>query len=238
MAVRRAIRLADARGREATVLLLTSPIREVRFFTDLAGQRLQVARRIKGSPKTHPSRLVERYPDPDALARALIQGDPEVDLEHAGRETGPCDRVFLNAEGAPLFNPAYQEIRTDAHGVQVARRPWQPRSANLVPAAAPVWSHRYVSRAEAIRKMIFARVYQVAPTNTLEFDFLFGIAQHLQERGTMVQVGSGTNGRGPLVFRRGGRAYRAYLDGRTRGEAMRLLLYLKGFHLRMQRVEP
>jgi hypothetical protein len=41
---------------------------------------------------------------PEALARALVDGDPELDLEVAGRETGPCDRVYLGHDAKPLYS--------------------------------------------------------------------------------------------------------------------------------------
>jgi len=62
--------------------------------------------------------------------------------------------------------------------------------------------------------------------DALQFDFLYTLAQYLQQRQAMVQVGSGRQGRGPLICERNGRPYRGFLDGRVQGEAMRLVLYL------------
>ena len=67
--------------------------------------------------------------------------------------------------------------------------------------------------------------------NALEFDFLYGVAAYLDERKAMVQVGSGRRGVGPLILEHNGPKYRAFLDGRVQGEAMRLVLYLASFEL-------
>lgn len=49
----------------------------------------------------------------------------------------------------------------------------------------------------------------------------------------MAQVGSGRRGNGPLILERNGPKYRAFLDGRIQGDAMRLVLYLAAFELAM-----
>ena len=68
-------------------------------------------------------------------------------------------------------------------------------------------------------------------TNALEFDFLYGIAAHLDERQAVAQIGSGRRGVGPLILERNGPKYRGFLDGRVQGDAMRLVIYLAAFEL-------
>ena len=68
-------------------------------------------------------------------------------------------------------------------------------------------------------------------SNALEYDFLYGIAAHLDERQLMVRVGSGRRGVGPLIIERNGLKYRGFLDGRIQGDSMRLVLYLAAFEL-------
>jgi hypothetical protein len=82
-----------------------------------------------------------------------------------------------------------------------------------------------------MRQYALTRAYQVMHTNALEFDFLYGIAAHLDEDAAMAQVGSGRRGVGPLIFERNGSKYRGFLDGRVQGDAMRLVLYLAAFEL-------
>ena len=95
----RQLRLVDHRGRDATVLLLPVRMTETRQNQTLDGHPVRHLRRIKATADTHPDALYARYPDPDDLARALIDGDPEIDRQAVGRATGPCDRVYLDGDG-------------------------------------------------------------------------------------------------------------------------------------------
>ena len=123
------------------------------------------------------------------------------------------------------------EVWFSPDGLERERRPIVTRPANLVTAAPPVWSGVLLPRDEVVRRYALTRAYQVAHTNALEFDFLHGLAAHLDERKAMAQVGSGRRGRGPLILERNGPTYRGFLDGRVQGDAMRLILYLAAFEL-------
>jgi len=222
----RQIRLADHRGRDATCLLLSVRLAEQRCRQDLAGQPVNYLRRVRATAATHPEALLAQYPDPDDLAQALVAGDPEWDTRAVGRPTGPCARGYVDGDGQPCYAPQWTAIRYDDQGQEQARRPVGLRPANLVPAAPPVWSGVLMPRQEIIHRVAFVRAYQVVHQDALQFDFLYTLAQYLQQRQAMVQVGSGRQGRGPLICERNGRPYRGFLDGRVQGEAMRLVLYL------------
>jgi len=234
----RQIRLADHRGRDATCLLRSVSLAEPRCRQDLAGQPVNYLRRVRATAATHPEALLAQYPDPDDLAQALVAGDPEWDPRALGRPTGPCTRGYVDGDGQPCYAPQWTEIRYDGQGTERARRPLPRRAANLVPAAPPVWSGVVLPRQEIIRHVAFVRAYQVVHGDALRFDFLYTLAQYLQQRQAMVQVGSGRQGRGPLVCERHGRPYRGFLDGRVQGEAMRLVLYLAAGELTMPEGTP
>jgi hypothetical protein len=175
--------------------------------------------------------LQAQYPDPDDLARSLIDGDPELDLQITGRATGPCDRVHIDGGGQVLYAPSVVEVRLGHDGLEEDRRPHSVRPSNLVTQTPPVWSGVLVPRYDVVRKYALTRAYQVMHSNALEYDFLYGIARHLHEQRSIVQVGSGRRGIGPLVLERNGPSYRGFLDGRVLDDAMRLVLYLASFEL-------
>ena len=123
------------------------------------------------------------------------------------------------------------EVGCGPDGMECERRPLSVRPSNLVTPTSPVWSGLLLPRAEVIRQYALTRAYQVMHTNALEFDFLYGVAAHLEERKAMSQVGSGRRGNGPLILERNGPKYRGFLDGRVQADAMRLVLYLAAFEL-------
>jgi hypothetical protein len=63
-------------------------------------------------------------------------------------------------------------------------------------------------------------------------DFLHGLAAHLEQRDSLVLVGSGPRGIGPLIPERNALPMKGFLAGKTRGNAYRLVLYLAAFELR------
>ncbi|MHB1191251.1 MAG: hypothetical protein ACYC08_10480 [Armatimonadota bacterium] len=112
------------------------------------------------------------------------------------------------------------------------------RPANTLTHTPPVWSGVLIPVSEAVRRYTFTRAYGVAHTNALECDFLFAIAEYLHERESMLLVGTGRKGWGPLVLERNGPRYRGFLQGRVTGDAMRLVLYLSQFELRAPEEMP
>jgi hypothetical protein len=231
--VTRKIRLADQRGRDATVLLVPVSHRSEKKHQNMEGNPVESIRRIKCTADMHADALLAQYSDPDDLARALIAEDPDLDIELAGRATGSCDRVYMTGKGEIGYTPSVMEIRYGPDGTEIERRPKRICPANTVTATPPVWSGMLIPVVDAIRRHAFGRAYQVMHQNALEFDFLMGIAAYLHERESMALVGTGRNGKGPLVLERNGPRYRGFLNGRVMGDAMRLVLYLSQSELRL-----
>ncbi len=234
----RKIRLADHRGREATVLLVPRRKPPSANFTDPSGSPVHFARLIKSTVETDHDALLFRYGDPESLARALIDGDPEIDLEAAGREAGPCDRVHVGADGQPLYSARMVEVVVDREGKEITRHKPLETPANLVPDTPPRWSGKLIAKSEAARRYAFTRAYQVRHTNSLEYDFLFGLAWYLEERNTLALVGSGPKGTGPLILERNGTPMKGFLEGRTRGERYLLTLHLASYELKQPEATP
>jgi len=230
----RRIWLADYRGRNAVVVLVARRRPASLGHRDAGGSPVRFCRCIK-STSTFDS-LLRRHGELQALARALVDGDPELDLEAAGRQTGACDRIYLGHDGKPLYSARLLEVICDHNGNEIQRRTPELVPANLVPDCPPVWSGKLLSCREAIGRFAFTRAYQVRHGNALEYDFLHGLATHLEQRDSLVLVGSGPRGSGPLIPERNALPMKGFLAGKTQGEAYRLILYLAAFELRKPEV--
>ena len=227
----RRIRLSDHRGRDATVLLVPVGENTKRLHQDLEGKPVTNTRRIRATQRNSTEGLLARYPDPDELSRALIDENPDIDIEMTGRATGQCDSVHIDGDGKVLYAPSILEVRYGADRIEQERRPLTVRPSNLL--SPPAWSGTLLPHSDVLRTYALTRAYQVIHSNALEFDFLFGMAACLDERKGMAQVGSGRRGNGPLILERIGPKYRGFLDGKVQGDAMRLVLYLAAFELAM-----
>ena len=232
----RKIRLADHRGREATVLLVPRSRPPNPSYTESSNAPVYFTRLLKATESTCYAALLSRYGDPESLARAFIDGDPEIDMQAAGREIGPCDRVHVSPDGKPLYSASMVEVVHDREGNEIARREPENIPANLVPDMPPRWSGKQIPRSEAARRYAFMRVYQVRHSNSLEFDFLFGLAKHLEERDALALVGSGPKGTGPLILEHNGTPMKGFLEGRTKDDTFLLVLHLASFDLKTPEV--
>ena len=234
----RRIRLADHRGREATVVLVPCRKPPAITYADSYDAPVRFTRRIKSTDATSYNALQSRFSDPDSMARALIDGDPEIDIQAAGREAGPCDRVHVGSDGKPLYSARMVEIVHDREGNEITRREPVNTPANLVPDTPPCWSGKLIPRSDAVRLYAFTRAYQVRHTNSLEFDFIFGLARHLEERDSLALVGSGPKGTGPLILKRNGTPMKGFLEGRTKGDAYLLVIHLASLDLKTPEARP
>jgi hypothetical protein len=228
----RKIWLCDHRGRSAVVVLVSRRRVAPLGHRDAAGAPVRFSRCIKSTADTNFDALSRRHGEPETLARALVAGDPELDIEATGRATGACDRVYVGHDGNPLYSARMLEVICGRDGEEIQRRPPEMIPANLVPDSAPVWSGKLLSGRQAIGRFAFTRAYQVRHGNALEYDFLFGLAAHLEQRESLVLVGSGPRGIGPLIPERNALPMKGFLAGKTQDKAYRLVLYLAAFELR------
>jgi len=202
------------------------------IFVGPDGGRVTSTTFIKSTLETSYESLRNRHGDDAAIAEALIAGDPEIDVETAGRRAGRTDRVLLDPDSNVLYAAVPQEVICDPDGTETKRREPVNAEANINPDMPPVWSGRMMPRAEAARGFVFTRNYQVRHVDGLTFDFLFDLAGHLERADAMAVVGSGPKGTGPLLLERNGVPYRGFLEGRTCGDKYLLILHLSNMELK------
>jgi hypothetical protein len=128
----RKIRLADHRGRDAVVALEACRVAVDIRYRSATGAVVRHVRLVKSSVTTNHEALLERFGDQQGLAKALIAGDPEIDLEAAGKRTGPCKRVFVDGKGEPLYTAKIVEVVYGPDGVERERREPKSCSSNLL----------------------------------------------------------------------------------------------------------
>ena len=228
----RRIWLADHRGRNAVVALVSRQRNGETQYADAHGSLVRFSRVLKCTEATAWERLRAQHGDPELFARALVSGDPEMDIETVGREVGPCDRVYIDGQGKPLYSARPVEALYDNDGRETARRDPVEVPANLVPDAPPVWSGKLLPQDEAVRRYAFTRAWQVRHTNALEYDFLHGLAAYLEQQKCLALVGSGPRGSGPLITERNATPMKGFLEGRTQDDRYLLVLHLAAFELR------
>ena len=175
--------------------------------------------------------LLEHYAD--SLAEALIAEDPEIDLEKVGLKLEGLKKVFLTEEGKVAYGVTLTEHVFNPDGTEKETRPESTTTGNIALEGMPVrWTGKMMPKADALRRFVFKKSYQLRHVNGLTFDFLQAMAKKLSDAGAMMLVGAGAKGVAPLVLSTGGTPYRAFLEGRVQGDSYALILRLTNLELK------
>jgi hypothetical protein len=175
---------------------------------------------------------------PTATSVQLIEADPELDLQVAGRLMRDATAVYLDASAdQPVIATEFREVEVvyTPEGQEKERRPRVFRTAN-VDTTAPLKIVRRMPTRDCLSRFVFRAIQQLVHTDGLTFDFLHGLAKSLQDSQSMALVGAGPKGAGPLVLRDGGSPFRGFLYGEAEGNGeharYRLLLLLSDQELK------
>jgi hypothetical protein len=226
------IHLANSKGRNAQVTTETvaSPL-AVRWL-DADGGPVRPVRILRGTLDRDVDALARRAGGVEHVAAALVDGDPEVDLESYGMILGPTARVYLDPDGKMVTQVEEWDVVHNPDGSEKERRPRRPPTANVATEVPLRWSGRLFKKADVYNRFVFATKMQITHTNGLTYDFLYAMAKELEDKESLLLVGGGARSNEPLVFQRGGVPFRGFLEGRTDGEKYSLVLHLSNLELR------
>jgi len=177
--------------------------------------------------------LASRYADTTALGRAIVDGDPEIDMEVIGRRVTGTRRLYLDPDFKIAYRVNMVQIVRDPSGAEIQRRDLTKAMPNVTGDAVVSWTGRRFDKHETIRKFVFARAMQIKHVNGLTFDFLYAMAKDLADTNTLMFVGGGPKGNEPLVFSQGGEPYRGFLEGRIDGDRYCLILHLTNLEVKV-----
>jgi hypothetical protein len=195
------------------------------------GAPITFRRYLSAAPGTLDEDLTQKLGD--NYSQALIDGDPEIDIEIVGQTIEGTQGVLLSHDGQPLFSaPKMVEITFAPDGSETERR--DPVDiASTVNDTIPVrWTGKKMPRNEVIRKFLFKRSMQLRHIDGVTYDFLFAMAQELASENAMVLLGAGENGKDPLILQVNGSPYRGFLEGRVSDSGYILLLHLSNMELK------
>jgi len=228
------VNLTNSNSRDAVVKAETIGVEEEVRYVDGEGQSAQTRKILKATVAQDYDTLVAKHDDdPEALGKALIEVDPEVDMETCGQFLWGVSKVYVNSSDGIVYRIEQQEIVRGPDGSVKETRARNRAEANVDVEIPLTWTGRKIVKADAVRRFVFASKLQIVHINGLTYDFLYGMAKELAEADSLMMVGGGSKGRDPLVFRRGSVPYRGFLEGRVDGEKYILLLHLSNLELKV-----
>ncbi len=229
----RRLHLTNAAGRDAVVSLAVVP-HEHSPRLGLRNRPVVFRRYVTATDATTAEALAQKLGD--RYADALLEGDPEVDLEIVGRTVASTVAIHLSSRGEVLHrSPTVVESVVGPDGVERERRAPVDTPANVHDEQPLRWTGRMVPRRELARRFAFRRTLQLFHVDGLTYDFLHAMAKQLDEADSAVLIGAGPRGSDPLVFESNGRPYRGFLTGRldpADPSRYRLLLHLSDMELK------
>ena len=224
------IHISNATNRDATVVATSTTAKE-KTIPSKAGKPVTFQRYVAaGEGKLHES-LSREFGD--SYSQQLIAGDPEIDIEMVGRTIDGTNTVLLDKDGQPLFcAPEVLEIIYGPDGKEVERRTPVEIAPNVNEEIPVKWTGKLIPRADLVRKFAIKRSMQLRHVDGVTYDFLYAIAKELDEKDSVMLLGGGEGGKGPLVLQSNGSPYRGFLDGRIEGDTYILLLHLSSMELK------
>jgi hypothetical protein len=226
------INVSDQKGRDAMVAAESVTIAHEMRWLDEDGAQVGTKKILRATMAQEISRLEAEAGDLDKLADALVEGDPEVDVESFGSFLTDTSRVYLNQGNEVVHRITHWEVVMNPDGSERERRPKSVAEPNVAAEIPLKWTGTMMKKAEACRRFVFSGKQQIQHINGLTYDFLYAMAKELEDHESLMFLGGGAKGNEPLVFRRSGLAYRGFLEGRTEGAKYALILHLSNMELK------
>jgi hypothetical protein len=227
------ISLSNSKGRDGQVMAESVRIPVLVRYIDENNRQATSTTLLKSTIDRDYDSLLQKSGTPAGVAQALVDGDPEIDLETVGSYLRDTSRVFVNSERKVVYGVSQIEIVRTPEGLEKARRPKKVAYPNVTAETPLLWTGRFLPKREVYHKFVIVSKLQIMHVNGLTYDFLLEIARELEQKNSLLAVGAGPKGNMPLILRRGALPYRGFLEGRTRGDEYCLLLHLSNMELKV-----
>jgi len=228
----RSINIANEKKRDARVCFERHQAKsEIRYVLDDDTPRKTV-KVLKTTLDQSLSSLQIQFDSMTDIADAIIESDPEINLEVTGMILDSTKKLFISQDNKIVYGVDLIEVNKAPDGTEKDRKFYEQQLSNLNTEIPIRCTGKRIPKDKAIKKYVFSKKYQIKHVNGLTYDFLFDIAKSLHEDNTLMLVGGGQIGNEPIFLRNGGTPYRAFLEGRVQGDQYCLILHLTQLELK------
>ena len=226
----RAINIANEKKRNAEVAFSPGPKKETITMVLSDGRERTNVKYVKSLANL--DKLQEQNGDLVKTGEAIINGDPEIDMEQTGRFLKKTLRVWMTADNDIAYRVNFVEVVYNNDGSEKERRDVIKKQSNIRTEDPIQWAGKPVLKADALRKFVFTKSYQLHHTSGLSFDFLYDMAKQLHESKSFIRLGAGKKGNEQICLTEGGEKYFGFLEGRINGDKYLLVLRLTNMELK------
>lgn len=226
------VNITNSAGRDAMIPMDHVVIPKHVRWLDEKGRQASPIRVIKAPIELSSAQLAAAHGGLEDLSQVLIDSDPEVNLEVTGTILREVSRVYVDKTGGVAHRVVPWDIIRNPDGSERERRIRERPAPNVSTETPLKWSGKYVPKADACRRFVFASKLQLMHINGLTYDFLYGIAKELHDRDSLMLLAAGPKTNQPLILRRGMTPHRGFLEGRIDGDRYCLLMHLTNQELK------
>lgn len=229
----KALHIANSLKRDAEVAVEQQICRSSVKTVLASGEERTTVKLLKNTIDYDYDVLLEKYNgEQTALEKALLASDPEIDRETVGRFLRHTHKLYVDQDNKIAYRINLFQVIYDQEGNEKSRQDINKLPANIDIEKPLRWTGKRFDKAEAIRRFVFSRKYQIRHINGVTFDFLYNMAKELQDSKSMVLIGAGSKGTDPILLTRGGQPYRGFLEGRAEKDRYTLILHLSDIELK------
>jgi len=234
----RYIKLANDKKRDAEITFRSLNPKPAITMVMKTGDKVINKRVVKGTSQSSTQTLLAKYDEKPKegvdfqmqlaarLSEDLVNSDPEIDLELSGKFIDDVSRVYINEDEKPVFRvKKIEKIFSPKAELKEEREP-KYNDSNITGESIVNWTGKLMPKSKVYNKLVFNKKYQLKHVNGLTYDFLFDMAKQLADKDALMMMGGGASGKEPLVMNDGGKPYRAFLEGRIKGDKYCLILHL------------
>ena len=173
------------------------------------------------------------------LTEHLLNGDPEIDIEYAGKNLRHTNRLVVDSNLKPVYNYIEFDVLQPPIGER-KERVHKQSIRNTIGSVPVIASEEYISPGDFIQKYIVKQSFFMGHTDGVSYKFLYEFAKKLSEMHKLVRIyaiDSETKKKMPIVIRNGGSLFpAAFIEGKIRGEDYCLTLLLVERELTLQNI--
>ena len=228
----RSINIANDKKRDALVGFESSKKEKNISYVLKNGDKPTNVKLLKTTSDFNLEKLLETHESLNNLANAIIESDPEVDMEHVGMKIEFTNKIYITEDNKIQYGVDLYEIVYNPDSTEKERRYYNKVQSNINTDIPIKCSGKLIPKDEAVKRFVFNTKYQLRHISGLTYDFLFNMADQLQKSNSLMLVGGGKNGNEPLIFTEGGTSYRGFLEGRTLDNKYILILHLTNLELK------
>ena len=153
----RYIRLTDNKNRDARVQYASPSKKKRGGYRNEEGEEIKSYRFINDTEGYNPQNLLALHEDRDELAEELIKGDPEIDMEKAGRLIDYASQVWIANNGKVLYSAKLMDIVYTPEGDVKSTEEFKDQEPTVMEDIALPWTGKLMPISTVLSKFVLLR---------------------------------------------------------------------------------